>query len=345
VSAEKHHTVSRLVEGLASTLAPPPVAAELQERRLELLAALHVLSKRERRAGQVPFVHARCVPSRLEYGDARVKGLMLEALSAMVACQQQQHQQQPGPSAPISASASGQAWPASLVRRLGKLSALAADFAPGSLFGDWSPAQLAPERPLGAEDGVHPRRAVANHTTAPLAASSAAAATAQQASDRVSPAAPLAAGIAMAQLQALRFGPNGAPLQPAPGAALPAWDFACWRTDKVVASSSTTCGFPVWGVALARPTAVSSIKLYWGVRELHNCVTMPSRCLMLTLARFAGRRAQIIFGRSYDRPSAGPALSRAFSRGLLGPCVTGSGRRNHCICRTRLYDRRRRGRG
>jgi hypothetical protein len=147
----KAATVSKLLEELVSTLAPMTRETADVEGRMALLPALHAASQRERASAAAPFVHARTVAPAVDASENSLKELVLQTLDALVASARD--------------SAGDPSAAEALRSTVWGLRDLLADFAPESLFGEWSPAQLAPERPLPAA-AIDSRRVYASSAAA-----------------------------------------------------------------------------------------------------------------------------------------------------------------------------------
>lgn len=232
-SDDKHISVSRLIESLAATLAPPPLEVKTVERQLNALRRLHEVSYRERLFSTVPFVRPKVIPGPSGGSSDRVKEVVLLTLEA------------------IFEAASTPEWTCGGAGSSAKVAALLRDlddvvheFAPCTLFDAWSPAVLPAEVPLALmfPSAVHPLRTFASHT-----------------SERSPARLPIVAGLALAA--SARPQHWNAVTKPGRAAgAAPLWSSA-WSTDRVSGDSV------VWGVTFPSSVPVSSVKLYWEVRS------------------------------------------------------------------------------
>jgi hypothetical protein len=143
---DKSGTVKRLLEGLASTLAPLDADVQKLDSTDAILKFAHNFSTEERKEADIPLFHVPVVPAKLSHRDNMLKELVLDTLGAFVEAVQQH---------PDVLSAE------SAVAAADEIGRMLATVAPASLFSELSPATLPPERTL-CTDVLDARRAHAS---------------------------------------------------------------------------------------------------------------------------------------------------------------------------------------
>lgn len=119
----KHHTLARIIEEIASTTNVDSTILRDIDKRNYILSQLYSMTRSEREQARLPYIEPRVTPS-----DARIgtRDLMLFTLSSLVELVKQKKITRVG--AP-----------------LGELHDMLQGFEPVELFDDWTPAQLPPE--------------------------------------------------------------------------------------------------------------------------------------------------------------------------------------------------------
>lgn len=207
-------------------------STKMTEAVIHAAGLLHGTCQQERAHATAPLLRGPVrAPSAGE--DMQLKQVVLSSLSAVADSLVRSVGDGAGTA---SASAGASSRDAQLRSLVGDLNAMFSDFKPQSLYEDWAPAELGPEKPLAAA-AVDARLAfgsgAAPKVGTPLHA----------------PAAPLVAGFALAEAGAAGPWELTSRRMPSP-----------WRGERNVATV-------VWGVAFSGGVAlpVSSIKLWLGV--------------------------------------------------------------------------------
>lgn len=217
-------------------------STKMTEAVIHAAALHHGACQRERAQAAAPLLRGPVRPPSAGE-DAQLKQVVLASLSAVADSLGRSSSSTVASTAaaPAAAGAPAAATRAEQLRALvSELGGLLSDFKPQSLYEDWAPAELGPERPLLAP-AVDPRRTFATGAAFKVGAPTHA------------PAAPLAVGFALAEADA------AAPWDLASrGLSLP----APWRGERNVSSV-------VWGVTFGSTCAlpISSIKLWLGVSD------------------------------------------------------------------------------